>query len=62
EGIRLVLKSLLRQRFGSVPPDSLKRLDSIDDSAVLERIGARILEAESLSELGLEGDPEPSEA
>ncbi|MEM6794159.1 MAG: hypothetical protein AAF725_09255, partial [Acidobacteriota bacterium] len=47
EGIRLVLKSLLRQRFGSVPPDSLKRLDSIDDSAVLERIGARILEAES---------------
>jgi len=53
-GARQMLLRLLRKRFGELPATAVARLEAAD-LAACEALAERVLEANSLEELGLAG-------
>jgi hypothetical protein len=53
EGMRSMLLSQLRQRFGRVPAGTRRALETIQSERELQRLAGRVLVASSLAELGL---------
>ena len=56
EGMHAMLLTLLAQRFGALPPAVVRQVEAIASTAQLTRLGARLLIAGSLAELGLGDD------
>jgi len=53
KGMRRVLLSQLRQRFGRVPAGMRRAVETIQSERELQRLAGRVLEVKSLAELGL---------
>ena len=53
EGMRQLLCKLLEQRFGPLPRKARQQVSAIDSMAELERLARRVLQAESLSAMGV---------
>jgi hypothetical protein len=51
---------LMRRKFGDMPEDVVKRVKAIRDDDVLDSLLARILDATSLSDMGLDDDASSS--
>ena len=54
EGSRRTLTHLIESRLGKLPASGRRRLKAIDDPRELDRLGARLLEAKTLGDLGLD--------
>ena len=52
-GMRRLLTRLLERRFGSLSPSLQDRVSQLEDRAELERLSDRVLEAQTLEDLGL---------
>lgn len=59
-GTRDVIVRLLESRFGEIPRRVRDQLSRIDDPERLQGLATRLLDAESLQDLGLDG-PEPDQ-
>ena len=53
EGVRIVVLSLIEERFGTVPPEVRQRVESLQDVDELTRLAKRIHLVSSIDELGL---------
>ena len=54
EGSRRTLTHLIESRLGKLTASGRRRLKAIDDPRELDRLGARLLEAKTLGDLGLD--------
>jgi hypothetical protein len=53
EEMRILVLNLMKRRFGPLPRDVERRVRAIDSPERLSRVAERILEVESLEDLGL---------
>ena len=53
EGMRQILLQLLGRRFGAVPETVRRKVEAIDESAPLSDLTNKVLDAQSIQELGL---------
>ena len=53
EGMRQILLQLLDRRFGAVPETVRRKVEAIDESAPLSDLTEKVLDAQSIEDLGL---------
>ena len=53
DALRSVVLRLLRRRFGTVPENVQSRVEAIDEIAPLSDLAERVLEIDSIEEMGL---------